>query len=59
MGQRITITIEIQQHAIPAAVRLRRLLKVMLRSLGMRCIACRKQPQANDSDLRRDGETGQ
>lgn len=40
MSDRITITLEASKDGPPLAIRMRKLLKFALRSLGLRCVAC-------------------
>ncbi|MFV0442824.1 MAG: hypothetical protein ACK5Q5_04545 [Planctomycetaceae bacterium] len=56
---KVTITIDIQPGNTPPATRLRKLLKVLLRSLGMRCIECREQSMPDELDLSPDERKAQ
>ncbi|MFO1046001.1 MAG: hypothetical protein U0941_29825 [Planctomycetaceae bacterium] len=43
MSERFSLTIEsVGDHAIPAATRLRSLLKLMLRGFGLRCVEAKE-----------------
>ena len=48
-GERFTITLESVPSDIPAAARLKRALKVLLRSNGLRCVAAVETQPENGS----------
>jgi hypothetical protein len=54
-GERFVIELEAQRHRVPAAVRLRKALKVLLRSFGLKCLSATSAPHA-PADL--PGESG-
>jgi len=45
MAERYTLTIEAEPHRVPAIIRLRRLLKLALRTFKLKCIRCEQQDQ--------------
>lgn len=40
MAERFTLTLEASNSTVPAIIRLRRLLKLALRTFGFRCVRC-------------------